>query len=259
MENQAPQEQETPETSPYKKRRSASHEGEGGEGEPWLVSYADMMTLLFGFFVVMYSLEATKKENLSETAMESARKALAEYFGGTYANPLGEVEKYINSSVGFASKRRSNDIKVQTVPEGMKIVMRSQLLFDLGKAELNEEAKKLITKLAVVIKSTNVAGLVRVEGHTDDSPISTPVFPSNWELSSARATSVVRGTCCLAQESSERGIVPSSPDFRPMIAALSVTFNTSANSHSPTPGGVGISLSFSSQVSLVIFFPSIWR
>lgn len=124
--------------------------------------------------------------------MESARKALAEYFGGTYANPLGEVEKYINSSIGFASKRRSNDIQVRSIPEGMKIVMRSQILFDVGKAELNEEAKKLLTRLAVVIKSTNVAGLIRVEGHTDDSPISTPVFPSNWELSSARATSVVR-------------------------------------------------------------------
>jgi len=162
------------------------------EGEPWLVSYADMMTLLFGFFVLMYSIESAKKENLSDDVMEKVRRSLAEYFGGTYANPLEEVEKFINSSFGVASGKESGDVQVKTTPEGMKIVVRTQLLFTTGGSQLTPESEKMIRKIAALLLSSQVAGSIRVEGHTDDEPVNTPQFPSNWDLSAARASSVLR-------------------------------------------------------------------
>lgn len=172
----------------------ASHHGEGShsEGEPWLVSYADMMTLLFGFFVLMYSIETAKKENVSDAVMERVRKELAEYFGGTYSNPLQEVEKYINTSLGLAAKKQSNDITVKSTPEGMKIVIRSAMLFAPGSSQLSPEAEKLVGQMAAVVKASGAAGAVRVEGHTDDDPIKTAQFPSNWDLSSSRAVAVLR-------------------------------------------------------------------
>ncbi len=185
---------EAPESVAHKKvhhRRKADHGG--GEAamahdeSNWLVSYADMMTLLFGFFVLMYSFS-----RVDEKKFEIVRKDVARYFGGqvkmspTVKKTEAEIQDII-SSAGL-------DKKVQVIARDSELELRfnGSLHFTPGTANLTSESSFVLNKLIDSIKRNIKADLVTVEGHTDDSPINTPVFPSNWELSSGRASSVVR-------------------------------------------------------------------
>lgn len=164
---------------------------EGGHDEPWLVSYADMMTLLFGFFVLMYSL-AVAKIDKDDDKMIKMRKEMAKYFGGEYVTPekntLEDFKKAIKGT------QLENNINTKLSPEGVEISMQSASLFASGSAKLLPDAEKAIRTLGVLMKKKKESDFdIVIEGHTDDAPlINTTVFPSNWELSSARAGSVVR-------------------------------------------------------------------
>jgi len=164
---------------------------EGGHGEPWLVSYADLMTLLFGFFVLMYSFEAAK--NGGDASMVKIRRELAQFFGGGVVNnPLGQVAK--NYQARLEEITSKGDVKIAESPEGLEITFQSTALFASGSAELTESAHGVITPLIALLKSQGMDYGVRVEGYTDDNPIKNAVtkFPSNWELSGARASMVLR-------------------------------------------------------------------
>ncbi len=164
------------------------HEG-GGHGEPWLVSYADMMTLLYGFFVIMYSLTLAKLED--EDVMVRVRKEVAAYFGGQYLTPTKDIVD------DFKKKMDPNDqlknFNTKLYPEGFEISMQSQSLFASGEATLKPDAQLAINRLIGTLKQKHGTDFkVTVEGHTDDVPIKTKFFPTNWELSGARASSVIR-------------------------------------------------------------------
>lgn len=165
------------------------------EGEPWLVSYADLMTLLFGFFVIMYTFEAAKKPNEKSVPMIKFQKALARYFGGDTVDPVQKVEEEVLQFFGTHSELRK-DIKVSNDPEGVQLIIGSHFLFASGSAELSPGAvpalNTLVNAIHTAIKKAQAGVTVRVTGYTDDAPISTPQFPSNWELSAARAASVLR-------------------------------------------------------------------
>ncbi len=185
---------ESPESVAQKKvhkRRKSDHAG--GEAamahdeSNWLVSYADMMTLLFGFFVLMYSFS-----RVDDKKFEIVRKDVARYFGGQVKiNPtVKKTEEEIQDIISAAGL----DKKVQVIARDSEIELRfnGSLHFIPGTAKLNNESEFVLNKLIDSIKRNIKADLVTVEGHTDDSPIGTVVFPSNWELSTARASTVVR-------------------------------------------------------------------
>jgi chemotaxis protein MotB len=185
---------EAPESVAHKKvhhRRKADHsQGEAAmahDESNWLVSYADMMTLLFGFFVLMYSFS-----RVDEKKFEIVRKDVARYFGGQVKiNPtVKKTEEEIKDVISNAGL----DKKVEVVTRDSELELRfnGSLHFSPGTASLTSESQFVLNKLIDTIKRNIKADTVSVEGHTDDSPISTPVFPSNWELSSARASSVIR-------------------------------------------------------------------
>lgn len=167
---------------------------EGHDEEPWLVSYADLMTLLFGFFVVMYSFAAAK---LGDETVQM-RKEVAQFFGGGIMNPLEESIKEVTEII----KAQPNgdevvkDMGVSLFPEGVEISFTSVALFASGSANLAASAKEAIDVLAshiVTNDSDKEKWDIRVEGHTDDAPIRfSKVYPSNWELSGARAAAVIR-------------------------------------------------------------------
>ena len=168
---------------------SEEHE-EGGHGEPWLVSYADMMTLLFGFFVIMYAFAVAKLDN--DENMVKIRKELATYFGGKYIDPAekmnSNLKKLLDSNPGL-----SKSVEITSDPEGLKISITSQLLFQSGSAKLTDEAKPIIEKIADKIAEDGKKSIIKVEGYTDDNPIvHESEFDSNWELSASRAISVLR-------------------------------------------------------------------
>ncbi|MBU6153605.1 MAG: OmpA family protein [Bdellovibrionales bacterium] len=153
----------------------------------WLVSYADMMTLLFGFFVLLYSFS-----RVDEKKFEIVRKDVARYFGGQIK--INPTVKKLEDEIKDVISASGIDKKTQVVARDSELELRfnGSLHFIPGTAKLDETSNFLLSKLIDTVKRGIKADSVSVEGHTDDSPISSEAFPSNWELSSARASTVVR-------------------------------------------------------------------
>ncbi len=139
---------------------------EVGKGSPpWMTTYGDLVTQLLIFFVMMFALAAT----LNELQLISIKRRLEDY---SYQNNLEHL------------------ISLEIKEKGLVISLSEKMMFDSGAADIYEDAKSILAAIAVEIM--DVPNPVRVEGHTDSIPISTDRFPSNWELSTARATNVAR-------------------------------------------------------------------
>ncbi|MDH5324833.1 MAG: flagellar motor protein MotD [Gammaproteobacteria bacterium] len=188
--------------------------------ERWLVSYADFITLLFAFFVVMYAISSVnegKYRVLSDSlvsAFSNPPKAVSplQQQGGSL-NPIvpriivpinSRSGAYMPSSEQIADMQKLSDellrklskledkdmIGVTKTNEGVEIVIKSNLLFLSGDASLSRSAIVVLQEIASVLRSQQ--NEIHVEGYTDNVPINSPIFPSNWELSAARAASVLR-------------------------------------------------------------------
>lgn len=192
----------------------------------WMVSYADFVTLLFAFFVVMYSVSSVnegKYKTLSES-LEAVfpKKPPSEFvpieLGENLSdkiipikldNPsVEEINKHNELSSEILKERRrlnkvSEDFKeilepfidkelvnVKNNDYWVELEMNSQLLFASGEAGLSPDALPVLRKVAQIVR--RLPNVINVEGYTDNVPIDTLEFPSNWDLSSARATTVVR-------------------------------------------------------------------
>ncbi|MBT4761195.1 MAG: OmpA family protein [Bdellovibrionaceae bacterium] len=163
----------------------SGHEEEHGDDELWLISYADLMTLLFGFFVLLYVFASAKSGDA-----EKVREGLAKSFGGSYVPPYEELADELAKQVEDHPIMKMVD--VQQPKDGMEITFRSNLLFKSGSATLRSDVKKTMVMMARLISKNVDKAEIFIAGHTDDAPISTRRFPSNWELSGARSASVVR-------------------------------------------------------------------
>jgi chemotaxis protein MotB len=155
------------------------HEGEG----PWIVSYADMMTLLFCFFVIM-----TSFANFDPVVVAKKSAGIAEHFAKDgEASAMQELGSQIGGHPNLKGLASS------IVKDGtLEIVFSSSLLFPSGEVEIQKEFIKNVDILVGLIKNKNPDYRIIVEGHTDKSPLSeTNDFRSNWDLSSSRAASVV--------------------------------------------------------------------
>ena len=190
--------------------------------ERWMVSYADFMTLLFATFVVLYALSQINVNEFKKVE-ESLKKAFSVQSildGGSgvmssgnsvldtssadsmidslfmeYISPRYEQESYekIKKEVeDFAKSGELNGVSATIDERGLVITITDKnILFQSGSAELSPQAKKLLEKVGKLIVEKFALHLIRVEGHTDSVPVSGK-YPSNWELSSARASSIVR-------------------------------------------------------------------
>ncbi|TDV67960.1 flagellar motor protein MotD [Pseudomonas sp. LP_7_YM] len=199
-----------------RRRRVEEHENH----ERWLVSYADFITLLFAFFVVMYSISSLnegKYKVLSEALVgvfnEAERSVkpipIGEQkpqtvrpadplvqdsdqndaaLGQAVQDPLKAIADDVNTA--FGDLIASDQMTVRGNELWIEIELNSSLLFGSGDAMPSDLAFDLIDKVAKIIKPFD--NPVHVEGFTDNQPISTAQFPSNWELSSARSSSIVR-------------------------------------------------------------------
>lgn len=173
----------------------------------WLLTYSDLITLLMVFFVVMYAISSVdnKKYNALRTSLQTALRttgagaSLVMPYAGT--NPIdlpGVVGTQEKENAQFARIIQEVQGRVQNpqtlafiVDErGLTIRFLDNVLFDLGKAELRPDARQLLGPVAQAL--AEVDNYVRVEGYTDDLPINTVQYPSNWELSAARAINVTR-------------------------------------------------------------------
>ena len=178
----------------------------------WLISYADFITLLFAFFVVMYAISVV---NVGKYKVLS--DALGDAFGGRPETPqasstieqlpltsliarkrleaqrrererLNILARALNASL--APLVKSGQVRVTETARGVTVEINAKVLFEEGRAALGGEARATLGTVASLLKNDPHA--IQVEGHTDNLPIATPLFASNWELSSVRASSVVR-------------------------------------------------------------------
>jgi chemotaxis protein MotB len=168
-------------------------EAEAGEANHdesnWLVSYADMMTLLCGFFIMLFSMA-----KLDEPQYEIVKREVAKAFKGQYENPAEGQGKFASRIIQEAGLDR--DTTVQVDSQGMTLTFQSVLFFDTLSAEVSPGGQALLTRIIDAIfnlqaKEHRLFRIV-VEGHTDGRPVLSGTFATNWELSAIRATRVVR-------------------------------------------------------------------
>lgn len=205
--------------------RRARHPEEPESHERWLVSYADFITLLFAFFVTMYALSSVnegKYRVLSDSLVQAFRNVPANVSGTKIAPRMsaprisapavpvaGSLQKASNVpkeqrrvlrakmrnmaqaiAEAMAPLVREGQVRVTETSRGVTVEINASVLFDPGDAQLDPRAVAALQAVAQILAPTEFP--VVVEGHTDNTPISTAQFPSNWELSVVRAARVVR-------------------------------------------------------------------
>ena len=217
-------------------RRSKGHAEEHPD-ERWVISYADLVTLLFGFFIILY---ATADAN--EVKMEALSRGLAEAFnvgvtegdgeGSFFEGGSGIIpERNDAGSLDFDLERIRQLIEERSLEAGVQgqilvsrdedritIRLADNLVFPSASADIREQARPLLAIVAAAVNQTD--NEIRVEGHTDNIPLATAKYPSNWELSSARATAVLR---LLTEElgvDPARAFAAGYGEFRPVASNL---------------------------------------
>lgn len=169
--------------------------------ERWLLTYADLITLLLAFFIVMYSMSQVDNKKFGKvsealnTILRGGTSVLRQQIeqdktghGLLRLGNLRLVQQKVEER--FRQLGRQEELQTEVTERGLVIHILESTLFDVGSAELKMRAMEVLDLVAEQVKDR--PNHIRVEGHTDDRPIQTAIFPSNWELSSARATSVVR-------------------------------------------------------------------
>ena len=190
--------------------------------ERWLVSYADFITLLFAFFVVLYASAQVDNKKIAQVAaaIEGGFQQLGAFSGGSgtvvlpadpnkaspppqpsnvvdlaqgvhdaggFSPDVNQLKKQLEQALGEEIKK--HEIEMRVTPEGLVVSLREVGFFNSGDATLLVDGQNTLTRIATVLNEKGFH--IRVEGHTDNIPIHTAQFKSNWELSTGRATEVV--------------------------------------------------------------------
>lgn len=179
--------------------------------ERWLVSYADFITLLFAFFVVMYSIssvnegkykvlseamegifsqpdKSVKPIPIGEERLRGTQAGESGQEGETGQEPLARIADEVREE--FASLLGDGQLQIRANELWLELELSSSLLFPVADAVPRQEGFDIVEKIAKILSPYD--NPVQVEGFTDNLPISTPQYPTNWELSAARAASIVR-------------------------------------------------------------------
>ena len=155
------------------------------DSEIWLISYADMMTLLVGFFAMILSFS-----KVDPSEYEKMKKSATQMFGGEYKIPHEALLTNIHEVL--KKENLQDQVVINQDDKGIEVTFRGALFFESGSASLKNQASELLSKLIPILKTNAQGYSLVIEGHTDDNPMKNSTFPSNWELSSFRSASVLR-------------------------------------------------------------------
>jgi chemotaxis protein MotB len=200
-----------------RRKKRAKEDSGTASASSWLTTYSDLVTLLMCFWVLLYSMSILdlKKFDALKASIRSAFIgdvsilpvhdgdaviSITPYednepdAGDSEDNEAQRLESIKDAKAdiqGLVDKMGLNE-NIKVLEEESKIILRmdSLILFDTGKADIKSSAEEIIEKVGVILESLDTE--IMVQGHADDRPINTPVFPSNWELSTKRATNVVK-------------------------------------------------------------------
>jgi len=174
--------------------------GEQDSSSQWAVPWSDLMMVMFVLFAVLFAMQLTERDIKElfapEAPVETNLPSDMEWQDSQLDVRPGEgppmsSEEILRESEKLIAEANLENIDVAlTDKQAIKVSVRGPMLFDLGKADLRVEVETFLAQLAAVIAKNNYE--IQVVGHTDNFPISTPQFPTNWELSSARAARVAR-------------------------------------------------------------------
>ncbi len=215
-----------------------AQEAEPENAERWVLSYADLVTLLLGFFIILFAsadVNAQKFQLLARGLSEAFNVDVKEGSNGAsplfdgdsgflpeasarslIATDLEAIRRTIDS--GTASIGRLGEIVVSQDEDRIVIRLSDNLLFPPASADIRSSALPLLA-----IASRSLLGVeqeVRVEGHTDNVPVNTECYPSNWELSSSRATAVLRYLTETGELPASRIFAAGYGEFRPAATNL---------------------------------------
>lgn len=190
-----------------RKKRNRAADG----GATWLDTYADTITLLMTFFVLLYSMSSVDSQKLKEisNAFNSimtgkTADSILEYnlyngdvplVGGeakdesTYGE-YGAGSTYADVKTFVSANELADVVEITEDSRGIVLALKDSILFEIGKADLKDNSKKILDKINILINT--LPNEIIIEGHTDNVPIKTYQFDSNWDLSVIRATSVLK-------------------------------------------------------------------
>jgi chemotaxis protein MotB len=160
---------------------------EEGDSEDWMTTFADMVTLLLAFFVLL-----TAISKVDTVLFEQVKAGMAKGIGKRDVDtPVTQLRKEMEEAI--KSLKVQEEVGIGTDSQGVTLEFAASSFYQPGSAEIRDEAIPILNRVAATINADRYQGFqVEVQGHTDNTPISTPLYPSNWELSAARATRVVR-------------------------------------------------------------------
>jgi chemotaxis protein MotB len=201
---------------------------EKDRSERWLLTYADLITLLLIFFIVLYAMSQVDKKKF-----DAVSASLAIVFGGVgrggvldggrsimpgqkvYKEHLEmqNTEQKVRRMI--AQKGLEGKISTDLGPRGLVISVKDTVLFEVGSADLTPAAKEIVRSVAHILAA--MPNSIRVEGHTDNVPIHTRQYFSNWELSTARATNVLQYFIAHGNISPERLSAAGYGEYKPSV------------------------------------------
>lgn len=159
-------------------------------GELWLITYADLITLLLCFFILLFA-SANVDQNVWDRVKASYSSKVK---NKTITTPLSEIKHQLDSML--MKEVKDKNLEIENKDNAINMRFLSNSFYNSGDAKLLPEGKEIVDKIFEIInavsKEKKANFSLDVEGHTDDNPIATKEFPSNWELSVARASNVVR-------------------------------------------------------------------
>ncbi|MBI5573739.1 MAG: OmpA family protein [Elusimicrobia bacterium] len=209
-------------------QKTSKPEGEKSESEhrdhfistdSWVIPYANLMTILMIFFMILYAYAILYGGGARyEKAMASIQKGVAT--GSEQLKKIETLEKEANAGTQMEDfikeKNLSEYAKVETNAQRIKISLSNPILFDSGSAELKSAATPALKEIAQLILT--MENPIIVEGHTDDVPISSAKYRSNFELSAARAFSVINYFINIEKISPERFSTFGYGEYRPVVS-----------------------------------------
>lgn len=187
-------------------KKKGGHEESSGENVPlWYVSFSDMMAVLMSMFVMLYSMSNLDTNKFQEVVV-SLNGAWGVLSGGPGVLYLADLPTNMNPddptvqlsplyviqqkyAKPLEKQGAEGRIDTELTSQGLRMRFTDRTLFAPGSATLRPEAAEVMSAVGELLR--NAPNRITVEGHTDSTPISTAMFPSNWELSTARATAVI--------------------------------------------------------------------
>ncbi|MEP7304824.1 MAG: flagellar motor protein MotB [Acidobacteriota bacterium] len=216
------------------RRRKRRRQPEHSNHERWLVSYADFITLMFAVFATLYAIstvDAQKLHSMAESAQQAfdpkSAAASSQILVGKQPSPTLSKNAGPGGEVGLAdlqnqiTKRLAKEVadhhvEIEKDQRGLVISIREAGSFAVGSADLSGDAQALLLEIGSIL--SGIGNHVLVEGHTDDIPIHTARFASNWELSTTRATNVIAFLLDRAHVSPEHVAAAGYAEHHPKVA-----------------------------------------